>query len=291
MRLILFIAVLLSACASEPDDLAEPPAEPRAETVDADRPPVIRDTVRADWGRFFEDFGAVGTFALLDTETGQTSRYDPERAAARFTPASTFKVYNGLVFLDAGVVTDVDSVYAWDGVGRSISAWNRDHSLRSGTEFSVVWLFQHLANEAGREGYEAAFAKEPYGNATMGEPLDRAWLDGSLRISADEQVAFMDALRRGDLAFSAGDQTTIRDVLPLLDEGDGWRLRAKTGWGIPEGEPEIGWLVGWVERSSGDVVFAMNAEAAGDDSPWDMAPDRLRLVRAILESEDVISER
>ena len=286
-RALVLSAALVAACASEPAPPAEP-SEP-APLVD-DRQPVVQDTVREDWGAFFQDAGAVGTFVLLNTETGQTSRYNPDRAATRFTPASTSKVFNGLVFLDQGVITDVDSVLAWDGVERNIAAWNQDHSLRSGTEFSAVWLFQRLANEVGREGYAEVFNRQPYGNSTMGEPLDRAWLDGSLRVSADEQVAFMDALRRGDLAFSADHQEIVRDVLPLLDEGAGWRLKAKTGWGIPEDEPEIGWLVGWVERPEGDVVFALNAEADGDDSPWNMGPDRLRLARAILEAEGAVGE-
>ena len=145
-----------------------------------------------------------------------------------------------------------------------------------------------LAREVGRAGYDSVFARQPYGNSTMGEPLHMAWLDGSLRISADEQVAFMDALRRGELAFAPGDQATIRDVLPLLGEGAGWRLKGKTGWGIPDDEPEIGWIVGWVERPEGDVVFALNALADGPDSEWDMISDRLRLLRALLQSAEVI---
>ena len=121
----------------------------------------------------------------------------------------------------------------------------------------------------------------------MGEPLEMSWLDGTWRVSADEQIAFVDGLRRGTLAFSPEAQATVRAITPELASGDGWRLLAKTGWGIPEGEPEIGWIVGWVERDAGDVVFAMNAEAAGEDSGWDMGPDRLRLVRAILDAEGI----
>lgn len=266
MRL-LPILLLLVACSPTPSPLAD-------EEVGA------IDTVRADWGRLFEEMDARGTFVLLEPSTGRTSRYDPERAATRFSPASTSKVFNGLVFLDRGVVADVDSVHAWDGVERRIRSWNRDHSLRTGTENSAVWLFQRLALQVGREGYEEVFDRVPYGNATMGEPLEMAWLDGSWRISADEQVLFIDALRRGELAFSSEHQEAIREILPVLAEGDGWRLKAKTGWGLPEGESAIGWLVGWVERDEGDVVFALNVEAAGPE--WDMSTGRLRLARALL---------
>lgn len=238
----------------------------------------------ADWSAAFEAEGAVGTFVLLDTETGRTTRHNPERAATRFTPASTSKVWNSLVFLDRGVVSDVDSLYAWDGVERRVESWNRDHSLRTGIEVSALWLFQRLALKVGRDGYREVLAIEPYGNSTMGDPLEMAWLDSSLRISADEQVVFLDRLRRGDLAFSAEAQATVREILPVLAEGDGGVLKAKTGWALRDGQPDLGWLVGWVERPGRDVVFAMNAQAASGGT-FDVGPGRLRIVRAILEGE------
>ena len=251
------------------------------------------DTVRADWGAHFERFGARGTFVLLDTGTGRTHRYAPERAAERLTPASTSKLFNALVFVDRGLVADVDSMHAWDGVERSIAVWNQDHSLRTGVGNSAVWLFQRLAREVGRGGYREVFARQPYGNSTMGEPLHMAWLDGSWRVSADEQVAFVDGLRRGSLGFSPEAQATVRGITPVLASGtspDGgtWRLLGKTGWALREGEPDLGWIVGWVERADGDWVYAMNAQATREGSPWNMAPDRLRLVQAVLRGEGLI---
>ncbi|WP_420454497.1 penicillin-binding transpeptidase domain-containing protein [Rubrivirga sp.] len=272
MSRLLPLLLVLAACAR--------PAAPPAASDSAQAPP---DSV-ADWSAAFRAEGAVGTFVLLDTRTGRTTRHDPERAATRFSPASTSKVFNGLVFLDRGVVTDVDSMHAWDGVERSIPQWNRDHSLRTGTAVSAVWLFQRLAGRVGRDGYAEVFAREPYGNSALGDSLELSWLDGTWRVSADEQVVFLDRLRRGDLAFSDADQVTVRDILPILAEGVGTRLKAKTGWGVPPGEPAIGWIVGWVERPDGDAVFAMNAEEA-PGLTFDVGPGRLRIVRAVLEGE------
>lgn len=238
----------------------------------------------ADWSAAFEAEGALGTMVLLDTQTGQTTRHDPARAAERFSPASTSKIYNSLVFLDRGVISDVDSLFAWDGVERWADVWNQDHSLRSGIEVSAVWLFQRAALQVGRDGYDALLAREPYGNSTMSDTLEMSWLDGTWRVSADEQVVFLDLLRRGDLAFSAEDQATVRDILPVLAEAGGTRVQGKTGWYVRGDDPELGWLVGWVERPEGDVVFAMNAEQAPGAS-FDIMRGRLRIVRAILEAE------
>ncbi|MBC13945.1 MAG: hypothetical protein CMM85_13340, partial [Rhodothermaceae bacterium] len=67
------LLVALAACA--------PPASVPA-TTEAD---VDADAV-ADWSAAFEAEGAVGTMVLLDTQTGRTTRHDPDRAAERFSP-------------------------------------------------------------------------------------------------------------------------------------------------------------------------------------------------------------
>lgn len=283
MRAYVALALLLSACTA--------PARPDAATgrpADAERP---------EWGRAFEAAGGRGVFVLYHPATGLTERSDAERAAVRYLPASTFKLYNALVALDAGAVTDVDSTYVWDGVERSVPAWNRDHSLRTGMAASTVWLYQRVAERVGRERFESAFAREPYGNGVMGDTLTQFWLDASLRISADEQVGFVDRLRTGRTAFSDAAEAAVRGIVPVLVERPGARLLGKTGWGGFDGAPgvrtQLGWVVGWVERPEavgGDVVFALNVEplpgAAG--AGFEMAPARLAIATAILEGEGIL---
>ncbi len=273
----LLLLVWLSACSNDPALEAEAPQ--------AILEVAARDSV-ADWSSHFEAEGAVGTFVMLDTATGVTTRHDADRAATRYTLASTSKVYNGLVFLDQGVVTDVDSMLAWDGIERWLPVWNQDHSLRSGTAVSAVWLFQRLALEVGRDGYLEVFEREPYGNSMLSDTLETSWLDGTWKASADEQVTFFDRLRRGDLEFEAEHQALIREILPTLVEDGDLRLRGKTGWGFLEDGSDVGWIVGWMERPEGDVVYAMNAQAApGGD--FDIGPARLRIVRSVLEAAGV----
>lgn len=276
MKSALLSLALLAACTAGAPAPAAPPSSAPPDSV-------------ADWSAAFEAEGAVGTFVLYDAATGQTLRYDPERAAVRFSPASTSKIWNSLVFLDRGVVTDVDAIAEWDGVERWADAWNRDHSLRSGLEVSAVWLFQRYARAVGAEGYDAVYARQPYGNSTMGEPLDMAWLNGTLRISADEQVAFLDALLHDDLAFAPDVQATVRGIVPVLAEAGGLRLKGKTGWYVHEPDPELGWLVGWVEGPDGPSVFAMNAESA-PGATFDVMRGRLRIVRAVLAEAGVFPD-
>ena len=43
-----------------------------------------------------------------------------------------------------------------------------------------------------------------YGNQELSGKIDSFWLDGSLKISADEQVTFLKRLYQNDLPFSKG---------------------------------------------------------------------------------------
>lgn len=277
-RLLPLLALVLAACAS-----------PTAPAVSPERPaaPSAGGPDTTGWAAAFAEAGAVGTFVLYDVASGRTLRHDAARAARPYPPASTFKVYNALVALETGVVRDPDSVFVWDGVERSVASWNRDHTLRTGMEHSAVWLYQRVAEAVGRERYEAAFRREPFGTGAVGDALTSFWLTGPLAVSADEEVRFMDRLRRGALAFSPEHQSTVRGMLPVLAAGEGYALRAKSGWADRAGQPDLGWLVGWVERPGGDAVFALNVEARPGGA-FDMLRGRLRLTKALLHAAGVL---
>jgi len=215
-----------------------------------------------EWAAFFDAHNAAGTMVMLDPETGTRHVFNPERARRRLPPASTFKIYNSLIALEAGVVPNVDSMYAWDGVVRG-GAWDQDQSLRTGLQRSAVWLFQELAVQIGKEHYQEAFAREPYGNNLVGDSLRMFWLEEPLAISANEQVAYLDRLRQGELAFRPEVQEAVREII-ILEEEDDYVLRGKTGWAIPE-SGDLGWIVGWIERGDEVWVYALNVEAGGPD--------------------------
>ena len=281
-RLLALIACWGGCAGSVPDPATATASAELATGVE--RAGLVAEVERSDWSQAFRETGAVGTFVLRDLETGRTQRLDPARAAERMLPASTFKIYNALVALETGVVSDPDSLFAWDGVERFLPTWNQDQSLRDGLRNSTVWVYQRVARRVGRDRYRQSFAAELYGNSEIGPDVGLFWLDQSLRISADEQVRFVERLVRGRLAFRPGVQETVRGMVPVLVDTLGTRVLGKTGWGEREGEPDLGWIVGWVEGAGGTAVFALNAEADGPGSAFSFA-DRLAIARAILETE------
>ena len=233
------------------------------------------------WGDKFARHGVNGTIIIDDQRpNGATLAHNPERAGERFTPASTFKVPHALFALDAGVVGDEFRVFPWDGIERQIQSWNRDQTLRTSMENSTVWLYQQWAREIGRDAERAYLKRLDYGNAEIGEHVDRFWLDGSLRISALEQVEFLQKLYRNQLPFSIAHQRLVKDIM-LNEASYTSRLRAKTGWALRDGQ-DLGWWVGWVERPEGPVFFACNIDMDGGRQ----APARKAVVLDILRDID-----
>ena len=231
---------------------------------------------RPDWAALFAVANATGTIVVVDARQGQEATYvhNPSRADQRISPASTFKIPHSLFALDSGLLRDEFQVIPWDGVLRSVPAWNQDQTLRSAMRQSTVWVYEGFARQLG-EAREAAYLRTiGYGNAlaTGKAPF---WVEGDLAISANEQVAFLQRLYRNELPFALAHQRLVKDVM-VTEAGPDWILRAKTGW-----SGQVGWWVGWVEWPTGPVFFALNI-----DTPQRMAdlPKRNDITRQVLRS-------
>ncbi|HEX9427791.1 MAG TPA: penicillin-binding transpeptidase domain-containing protein, partial [Candidatus Polarisedimenticolia bacterium] len=202
-----------------------------------------------------------GSFVLFDVKSGRTERINEARAAERLSPCSTFKILNSLIGLETGVIKDADFVIPWDHVTRSRAAWNQDHTLRSAIEASVVPYYQELARRVGMERMRQSVRAVHYGNEDLSGGIDRFWLDSSLLISADEQVAFLTRLYKNELPFSRRSIDIVKEILPRIqiESDDGAVLRGKTGSGIDEARDlSLGWFVGYLERGGDAAIFAIN---------------------------------
>jgi len=238
---------------------------------------------KPEWSKHFTDAGVNGTIVVVDERKSPatTHLYDRERAARRYSPASTFKIPHTLFALDAGVVADEFQVFKWDGVKRTFAGHNQDQTLRSAMRYSTLWVYEGFARQIGEPKARVYLRGIDYGNADPTTSKGAYWVDGNLRISALEQVAFLRKLYRNALPFKVEHQRLVKDLMVKQATSD-WILRAKTGW-----EGRYGWWVGWVESSEGAVFFALNI-----DTPrrTEDLPKREQIVRAVLKSMDLLSE-
>jgi len=218
-----------------------------------------RSEFREDLARRFFDLGTVGTFVGYKVEDYLIIASDKNRSGEGKLPASTFKIPNSLIALETGVVQDPDKdVFKWDGVTRSIAAWNKDHTLRSAIAVSAFPVYQEIARRIGEERMKTYVDMLDYGNRDIGGGIDQFWVSGNLRIDPIQQVDFVDRLRRGVLPVSKRSRELVRDILPVTKVGDAV-IRAKTGL-TDKAHGSLGWLVGWVEKGDAVTVFAMNMD-------------------------------
>ena len=207
--------------------------------------------------------GREGCFILQEGGAARPLERVGTLCAERVSPCSTFKIPNSLIGLETGAIADEGSVLKWDGVKRSRPEWNRDHTLASAIKVSTVWYYQELARRVGTERMQKLLSAIPYGNADISGGIDRFWLGGSLQVSPEEQVAFLERLRLTQLPFSERSQRIVRDI--LLQESRGpIAYRGKTGSCDFDGTKDHGWWVGWVEKDGKATVFAMLVR--GDDA-------------------------
>ncbi|EXJ13544.1 Beta-lactamase [Imhoffiella purpurea] len=143
---------------------------------------------------------------------------------------------------------------------------------------SCVWCYQILAQRVGAETYREAIDQAGYG--TLSEPFapTEFWLDGSLRVSAIEQVV------RRTLPFGSHAYDTLRDIM-VVEQTPDWTLRAKTGW-FARSTPSVGWYVGYVETDDDTWIFAMNLDLKDEAD----LPLRAALTREVLRAKGIIGD-
>lgn len=215
-------------------------------------------TSREDLRSHFEDSGHAGGMIVVDHARGEVIVIGSEWVDRDFLPASTFKIPHALIALETGALASAEEVIPWDGTERDIAPWNADHTLATAICESVVPFFQETARRIGRERMQAALDGFAYGNRDISGPIDTFWLDGALRISPREQVAFLERFTSGEVAIAPRNAAAVRAAL-IREVGAGYVLHAKTGWAA-RGAPDVGWFVGWVERREGRATFALVME-------------------------------
>ncbi len=233
--------------------------------------------------------GIDGTFVLLDGQTGAHTRWNAARADQRFAPCSTFKIPNTAILLETGAAADADFLVKYDpALKASREVWRQDHTLRSAYKESVLWYYHALSRKAGLPA-EARLVKQfGYGNADTTGGVDGArpfWIDGSLRISANEQVAFLKRLHDGQLGLSARTDSLTKAIM-IAEQTTAGTLRAKTGACQPENDPKVTvWYVGYVEKPAGVWYFALEM---GDKDFGTVFDQRVTKSRAILADLGVL---
>lgn len=240
------------------------------------------EPAESDWKHYFDQHGVHGCFILYDQTNDQLYTYNQPRLDSPYLPASTFKVINSMIVLEESTIANEEEIIPWDSVEREFSSWNRDHNLRSAIEFSAVWFYQELARRVGEERMQYWVKACDYGNRDISGGIDMFWLTGNIRITAREQIEFLRKLYADELPFSQRNMDIVKDIM-IREQTDTYVFRHKTGWANSP-DPDIGWLVGWVEQEDKPWFFAMNIDIRKNED----AKARLVITRSILKEAGLL---
>ena len=226
-----------------------------------------------------------GVFVLCKGSSQRCVTNNKERTNKTFLPASTFKIANALIGLETGVINSEYQIFRWDGKPRAMKQWEKDLTLRNAIQVSAVPVFQQIARDIGEQRMQSFLTKFSYGNANIGGGIDQFWLTGQLRISALNQVTFLETLYADNLPASKINQHIVKEIL-ITEASPDYVVHSKTGYsgaGTPS-NPGIGWWVGWIEKGTEVYFFAFNMDMISDDQ----LPLRKTMPTRLLIQEDIL---
>jgi beta-lactamase class D len=233
---------------------------------------------------YFDEYAVEGCFVLFNPADDEIIRYNPGLCDTGYIPASTFKIPNALIALEEGIVRDTNQVIKWDGYEWPTRSWNQDQTLKTAMKYSCVWAFSRLAEEIGIDTYYKYINSFDYGNKILiGQP-NRFWLAGLLRISANQQIEFLNKFYNYSLPVSERNINIVKDII-VLKTTDTYRLSGKTGGAILDSYGYIMWFIGYVEKNDKTFFYALNFIADDFDRTSNA---RYEIARNILRQLDLI---
>lgn len=233
-------------------------------------------------GQVFTEHQVQGTIVLRSLKQDMAIIYNPDRAQQPFASASTFKILHSLIALEEKIINKTD-VIKWDGTTYDINTWNQDQTLASAFKVSCVWCYQTFAQQISAKKYQDYIRSTQFGHLSPDFKQTTFWLDGSLTISALQQVNFLKQLYQHQFNFSAEHYQTLAEIM-LAEKTDDYRLYAKTGWAT-RSTPQIGWYVGYVETKQDTWFFALNITI---NAPKQLALRQL-MTKEILANQKIIN--
>ena len=188
----------------------------------------------------------------------------------RYSPCSTFKIAISLMAYEENLlINEENPVIPYDeNCNADFDKWKQPHTPKMWMPHSCVWFSQVLTKKMGDAKFFKYVKKLNYGNKDIkGDPnknngLTNCWLSSSLKISAFEQIEFLENLINNRLPFFLHAQEMTKSIIFIGVLEDGWKLYGKTGSGYQLDDKKErtqiheGWFIGFLEKNGKYLVFA-----------------------------------
>jgi beta-lactamase class D len=240
-------------------------------------------------GALFNKHGLTGNFGLFDNGQGTFTLYNKvDFKDSAYIPASTFKVFLSLVAVETGRVNDEKTIFPYNGIPSSQEAWNKDMRFDEALKTSSEPVYREVATMIGLDTLQRWIDSVGYGQR-YGKPKIKSapdcWHDGSIRVTADEQLGFMKMLYFDQLIFQKRTQRMVRSML-LQESNTAYQLSYKSGLHVEPDGTASGWFIGWIEENRHPYFFALHMKGKSADQIMNV---RLDLLKDILRQQGFLA--
>lgn len=189
--------------------------------------------------RLLDSVGMQGSFALLENGTEQFTIHNLSRYKdSAIAPNATFYLIPALIGLDKGLINYHDTTLKLN---------------------DSATLFANLISKIGRQAILQTLDSLKYGKGIVSADSTHYWENGSLVITADEQLGLIKRIYFKELFFQKKSQETLKKMI-LMEDNSNYRLSYIAGADTTSNKNAT-WVLGYVEENQHPYFFVLNTNA------------------------------
>lgn len=218
----------------------------------------------ANISKLMDSAKVKGCFALMENGSAQfTITNLAMYKDSSFAPLQTYFVIPSLIALDRGYI-------------------NRNASERVPND--SVNYYQHLIEKIGRTDLLKVMDSIHYGKGIVSKDLNHYWMDGSLRITPDEQLGLIKRLYFNQLPFQKRSQDIYKKMI-LKEDNTSYKLSYIVGNHVNVADSNgssANWILGYVEENKHPYFFVLYIANQESNSANEQGTKTIGLLKSIL---------
>ena len=191
-------------------------------------------TIDSSIVKIMDSAGVVGSFALLENGTGKftiagLSHYKDTASS----PLSSFFILPTLIALDKGII---------------------NHNQATWVSMDSTPYYQNIITQLGRQEILKTIDSIKYGKGLVSANMNEFWKDGSLTITADEQLGLMKRAFFKELPFQKRSQEIFKKMI-LKEDNSNYKLSYLTA---ADSTTNNTWVIGYEEEKTHIYFFVLH---------------------------------
>lgn len=191
-------------------------------------------TIDASVVKMLDSAGVVGSFALLENGSGKftianLSHYKDSASS----PLTSFFILPTLIALDKGIINQNQASWA---------------------SMDSTPYYQNIITQLGRQEILKTIDSIKYGKGLVSANMNEFWKDGSLTITADEQLGLMKRAFFKELPFQKRSQEIFKKMI-LKEDNSNYKLSYLTA---ADSTTNNTWVIGYEEENTHIYFFVLH---------------------------------